>query len=73
MKKFEVGKIYEGFCGSVVKYEITKRTAKTVTYQEIYHYGRYNEYKGVEKTKRVKVWNGDKEVIFLATGETVIA
>ncbi len=73
MKKFEVGKVYEGFCGSVVKYEIVKRTAKTVTYVEVYHHGRYNEYKGREKTKRVKTWTNGEEVMFLATGETVVA
>lgn len=73
MTRFEAGKIYEGFCGSVVKYEIVKRTAKTVTYQEIYHYERYNEYKGVQKTKRIKTWNGNREVMFLDSGETVVA
>ena len=40
MRTFEVGKRYGE---SAVVFEITKRTAKTVTYAAIHHAGRYNE------------------------------
>ena len=40
MIKFEVGKVY-GTDANV--YEVIKKTAKTITYQEIAHYGRFNE------------------------------
>lgn len=42
MIKFEVGKVY-GTDANV--YEVIKKTAKTITYQEIAHYGRFNEKK----------------------------
>lgn len=50
MRTFEVGKRYGE---SAVVFEITKRTAKTVTYAAIHHAGRYNENRREEK--RVKV------------------
>lgn len=42
MIKFEVGKVY-GTDANV--YEVIKKTAKTITYQEIAHYGRSNKKK----------------------------
>ena len=45
MRTFEVGKRYGE---NAVVFEITKRTAKTVTYAAIHHAGRYNESRRVE-------------------------
>ena len=40
MKKFEIGKRYYE---SGLTFEITNKTAKTITYKVIQHAGRYNE------------------------------
>ena len=56
---------------SAVVFEITKRTAKTVTYAAIHHAGRYNENRREEKRAKVHDW-GSREVFF-AGSETVEA
>lgn len=61
MRKFEIGNQYSGSGARI--YEITKRTAKTVTYKEIDHAGRYNERIVEEKTVKVHLWDS-REVIF---------
>ena len=68
MRTFEVGKRYGE---SAVVFEITKRTAKTVTYAAIHHAGRYNESRREEKRVKVHDW-GSREVFF-AGSETVEA
>ena len=62
MIKFEVGKVY-GTDANV--YEVIKKTAKTITYQEIAHYGRYEQ-------KRTKLLNWDTREVFLANGRHTI-
>lgn len=49
MIKFEVGKVY-GTDANV--YEVIKKTAKTITYQEIAHYGRSNEKRYEQKKNK---------------------
>ena len=61
MKKFEIGKVY-GSNANV--FEIVKRTPKTVTYQEIAHYGRYNEKRYEAKRTKILDWD-TREVIFI--------
>lgn len=68
MRKFEVGKIYGEHS---VKFEIIRRTAKTVTYRKIQHLWRYNERKSEEIKAKIKEW-GDCEVIF-SSDEAVTA
>jgi hypothetical protein len=67
MIKFEVGKVY-GTDANV--YEVIKKTAKTITYHEIAHYGRSNE-KRYEQ-KRTKLLNWDTREVFLANGRHTI-
>lgn len=67
MIKFEVGKVY-GTDANV--YEVIKKTAKTITYQEIAHYGRSNEKRyGV---KRTKLLDWDTREVFIANGRHTI-
>lgn len=68
MRTFEVGKRYGEHA---VVFEIVKRTAKTITYAEIHHEGRYNESRREEKRVKIQDW-GDREVFF-AGSETVEA
>lgn len=68
MRTFEVGKRYGE---SAVVFEITKRTAKTVTYAAIHHAGRYNE--NSREEKRVKVHDWRSREVFFAGSETVEA
>lgn len=70
MTKFEVGKRYEALSGSVLPFEIIKRTAKRITYVEIQHEGRYNEYKSEPKTATIKNWQSG-EVFMTTNGVTV--
>lgn len=59
MIKFEIGKVY-GIDANV--YEVIKKTAKTITYQEIAHYGRSNEKR--YEPKRAKLFNWDTREVF---------
>lgn len=68
MRTFEIGKRYGE---NAVVFEITKRTAKTVTYAAIHQAGRYNESRREEK--RAKVHNWDGREVFFAGSETVEA
>ena len=68
MRTFKVGKRYGEHA---VVFEIVKRTAKTITYAEIHHAGRYNESRREEKRVKIQDW-GDREVFF-AGSETVEA
>ena len=70
--KFEVNKRYEALSGSVLTFEIIKRTAKRVTYVEIDHTGRYNERKSEPKTATIKIWSKG-EVFITSRGATVTA
>ena len=72
MTKFEVGKRYEALSGSVLPFEIIKRTAKRITYVVIDHAGRYNERKSEPKTVTIKNWE-KCEVFITAHGDTVTA
>lgn len=63
MRKFETGKRYNS--GAMV-YEITKRTAKTVTFKEIDHAGRYNERITKEGRAIIKEWP-EREVFIIGT------
>ena len=56
MRKFETGKRYGEHA---VVFEITKRTAKTITYAAVYHAGRNR------KRRKQKSMNGTKEKYFL--------
>lgn len=70
--KFEVSKRYEATSGSVLSFEIVKRTAKRVTFVEVQHAGRYNECKSEPKTATIKNWlNG--EVFITSRGAMVTA
>lgn len=60
MRKFEVGKLYGE---KAVKFEIVKRTPKTITYVEVHHVGRYNEKKSEPKTTKIHDWE-TREVFF---------
>ena len=62
MKKFEVGKIYGE---KAVKYEVVNRTAKTLTFVSIAHYGRYNERRSEEKKAKIHDWDG-REVFYVS-------
>ncbi len=61
MRKFEVGKRYSE--SNAVKFEIVKRTAKTITYVQILHAGRFNETKSEPKRTKIHNWE-DREVFF---------
>lgn len=54
MRNFEIGKRYVDGAGCV---EITKRTAKTITFVTIQHAGRFNERKSEPKTAKINSWN----------------
>lgn len=60
MRKFETGKRYGEHA---VVFEITKRTAKTITYAAVYHAGRFNEKKQEEKKTKIHEWD-EREVVF---------
>lgn len=60
MIKFEIGKVY-GTDANV--YEVIKKTAKTITYQEIAHYGRSNEKRYEKKEQNFLI--GIQEKFFL--------
>ena len=60
MRKFEVGKRYEG--GSKV-FEITARTEKTIKFVEVQHANRANERKSEEKKAKINIWD-NREVFF---------
>lgn len=62
MKRFEIGNKYSNDNGVTV-YEIIKRTAKFVTYNEILHYGRSNEKIATTKKAGIKEWDS-REVFF---------
>lgn len=72
MFNFEVGKRYEAMSGSPLVFEVVKRTTKRITYVEIQHEGRYNEYKSEPKTASVKMWEKG-EVFYTSYGATVAA
>ena len=72
MKEFEVGKRYQALSGSVLHFEIIKRTAKRITYVEIQHEGRYNEYKSEPKTATIKNWQSG-EAFYTRHGATIVA
>ena len=72
MKKFEVGKRYEAMSGSVLPFEIIKRTEKRITYVVVDHAGRYNERKSEPKTATIKNWQSG-EVFITTNGATVTA
>lgn len=61
MKMFEVGKIYGE---DAVKYEVIKRTKKTVTVVEVHHFGKFNEKRKNEKKVRISDWNGAEALVF---------
>ena len=67
MIKFEVGKVY-GTDANV--YEVIKKTAKTITYQGIAHYGRFNKKR--YESKRAKLLDWDTKEVFLANGRHTI-
>ena len=61
MKMFEVGKIYGE---DAVKYEVVKRTKKTVTVVEVHHFGKFNEKRRNERTVKISNWNGREVILF---------
>ena len=70
MKEFEVGKRYEALSGSVLPFEIIKRTAKRITFVTVQHVGKYNESKSEPKTATIKNWQSG-EVFMTTNGVTV--
>ena len=70
MTKFEVGERYEALSGSVLPFEIIKRTAKRITFVTVQHAGKYNESKSEPKTATVKNWQSG-EVFMTTNGITV--
>lgn len=58
---FEVGKIYGE---DAVKYEVVKRTKKTVTIVEVHHFGKFNENRRNEKKVKISNWNGKETLVF---------
>lgn len=70
MTKFEVGKRYEALSGSVLPFEIIKRTAKKITFVTVQHAGKYNESKSEPKTATIKNWQSG-EVFMTTNGVTV--
>lgn len=69
--KFETGKRYEAMSGSVLPFEIIKRTAKRITYVEVQHAGRYNERKSEPRTVAIKDWQ--KGEVFITPNGAIIA
>lgn len=72
MAKFEAGKRYEALSGSSIVFEIVKRTAKRITYVEIQHEGRYNEYNSEPKTVAIRNWKTG-EAFYTRYGATIVA
>ena len=72
MAKFEVGKRYKALSGSVLPFEIIKRTAKRITFVTVQHAGKYNESKSEPKTATIKNWQSG-EVFMTTNGVTVVA
>ena len=65
---FEVGKVYGE---DSVKYEVVKRTKKTVTIIEVHHFGKFNEKRKNERKVRISDWNGTEAIVF--GNKTVLA
>ena len=72
MTKFEVGKRYEALSGSVLPFEIIKRTAKRITFVTVQHAGRYNESKSEPKTVAIRNWKTG-EAFYTRYGATIVA
>ena len=72
MTKFEIGKRYEALSGSVLPFEIIKRTAKRITFVTVQHAGKYNASKSEPKTATIKKWHSG-EVFITTNGATVVA
>lgn len=70
--KFEANKRYEAMSGSALVFEIIKRAANCVTYVEVQHAGRSNEYKSEPKTAKIINWENG-EAFITARGATVTA
>lgn len=69
MRKFEIGKRYYE---SGLTFEITNKTAKTITYKVIQHAGRYNE--RVVKEGRAKLCQWPAGEVFMDNhGRTIEA
>lgn len=68
MRTFEQGKRYGE---NAVKYEIVKRTEKTVTYVAVQHAGKLNERRSEAKTAKLCNWDGRE--VFIAGSQTVEA
>lgn len=69
MKKFEIGKRYYE---SGLTFEITNKTAKTITYKALQHAGRYNE--RVVKERRAKLCQWPAGEVFMdGRGRTIEA
>ena len=68
MRKFEINNTYYE-CG--LTFLITGRTAKTVKYIKIQHYGLPNERRSEEKKTAVKSWEGRE--VFLVGYRTIEA
>ena len=69
MIRFEVSKLYGE---KAVKYLITARTSKTVTFVEVQHAGRENERHSEPKKAKLQEW-GASEAFYTKHGDTVIA
>ena len=72
MAKFEVGKRYEALNGSVLPFEIIKRTAKRITFVTVQHAGKYNESKSEPKTATIKNWQSG-EAFYTQYGAIIVA
>lgn len=68
MKRFEVGKIYGE---KAIKYEVVNRTAKTLTFVSIVHFGRYNEKRS--EMKKAKIHDWDSREVFFVNSHTIEA
>ncbi len=73
MKKFEVGKRYYKDTGDCLPCEIISRTARTITYADIDHEGRYNERRKGQKQVKIRTWTNGEEWFLTPCGYTVIA
>lgn len=69
MKKFEIGKRYYE---SGLTFEITNKTAKTITYKALQHAGRYNERVVKEGRAKLCPWPAG-EVFMDGCGRTIEA
>ena len=58
---FEVGKIYGE---DAVKYEVVKRTKRTVTIVEVHHFGKFNEKRRNERKVKISNWDGKEVLVF---------